>query len=457
MSSVLQNGTIDPVGTIVPTAVAPKPQRDSFSARPPADREHKIVGQILRSEKCNFALIEQGFSSTDASPNANTVRNRLPAAWSLLAELVTAQPKGDVERHLVLLLISLESMGRDLADDRESLGEYVRHMQLYSMMPVYLSLDRRDPTDALQKSIALARESVALVDLDRVLEAELFELLTEPAFVDNPPCVALDEALKIRIDGIVLRLDERANLATKSRSASVHLRPIKEYCEGYWSIVKQWKEKAAHIRIPPKLSIGAIAWPKVTEHWARLSHALLDVSEVVEAPTLVDEFVEIRSSNDPQLSETLDSHLQRCRSDHGSMALVVVQLVSQDEPKSNASNSNRLPDWQRVVIEELRKATDGSASRGFICQAGELALIVDGLERNEVTAVLREVLEVACKPSQVVSKMIETPDLPLVCGVACVTSPSKGFKIDHLTNSAWRCLEAAKTQGAGAVKSLEVF
>ena len=457
MSSILENGIIDSVGKIVPTAVANNPQRNSLRFRPTGDDEQKIVEQLLRSEKCNFALIEHGFSSTASSPNASTVRNRLPAAWELLAELVTAQPKGDVERHLVVLLNSLESMGRYLDDDRESLREYVSHMQLYSMMPVYLGLDRRDPTEALQKSIALARESVALVVLDRVLESELFELLTEPAFVDSPPCVALDQSLKIRIDQIVLRLDERASLGTKSAASPVHLRPTKEYCEGYWSIVKQWKAKAAHIRIPPKLSIGAIAWPKVTEHWARLSQALLDVSEVVEAQTPVAEFVEIRSSNDPQLSETLDSHLQRCRSEHGCMALVVVQLIAPDDPKSNASNSNRLPDWQRVVIEELRKATDGSASRGFICQAGELALIIDGLERNEVTAVLREVLKVACQPSQVVSKMIETPDLPLVCGVACVNSPSKGFKLDQLTNSAWRCLEAAKTQGAGAVKSIEVF
>jgi len=454
MSSVLENGKIDSASPIVPIAID---RSSNAGVAKLQNREQRIADRLFLGDFGNVATIGKVARSLVLVDGRDSARSRLPSAWGLLTELVADKPKGEVERQLNLLLHSLDSMSQDLVNEREAHREYVGHLQLYSMMPVYLCLDRRNPSHALQESIALARESIVLVDLDEALEAELFELLAEPAFTDSPPCIAIGEALNIRLDYITARLDERARSTAKTRAASAHLRPSKEHCEGYWSIVKQWKEKAAHLRIPSKLSIGSIAWPKVLEHWTRLSNALLDIVEANDTLTPQAEFVEIRSSNDPQLSETLDSHLQRCRSEHGSMALVVVQMIKPEEAGENSASSIRLPEWQRVVIEQLHKATDGSASRGFVCQAGELALIVDGMERNEVTAVLREVLEIACRPIEVVSQMIETPDLPLVCGVACVTSPSKGFKIDQLTNTAWRCLEAAKTQGAGAVKSLEVY
>ena len=109
------------------------------------------------------------------------------------------------------------------------------------------------------------------------------------------------------------------------------------------------------------------------------------------------------------------------------------------------------------MIERLHEETGGRTTRGFICEGGELALIVDDLARNEVTAILRETLEYASQPSDLVSSMVDTPHTPLVCGVACVASPSKRFQIDQLIDSAWRCLAASKLQGPGTVKSLEVF
>ena len=201
-------------------------------------------------------------------------------------------------------------------------------------------------------------------------------------------------------------------------------------------------------------------WPKVRDHWSRLSQSLLQVNITESEPeskSAADDFVEIRSANDPQLEKTLDIQLQRCSDEHGSMALVVIKVIEHPDQPQKRPSDHRLPKWQETVIERLRIATDGQTTRGFICDAGELALIIDDLDRNEVSAVIREILEAASLPHNAASSMVEMPRIPIVCGIACVASPSKRFQIDQLIQSAWRCLDAAKLQGPGAVKSIEVF
>jgi hypothetical protein len=184
---------------------------------------------------------------------------------------------------------------------------------------------------------------------------------------------------------------------------------------------------------------------------------LLEVRADAEVITSDDDFIEIRDSNDPQLAETLDIQLQRCRETQGSMSLVVVKVLEQPDQRSNKASENRLPQWQETVIESLRTATDGQATRGFQCESNELTLVIDDLDRNEVSAIMREVIEVASRPHEAASLMVDSPRIPIVCGIACVASPSKRFQIGQLIHSAWRCLDAAKLQGPGTVKSIEVF
>ncbi|MDZ4852160.1 MAG: hypothetical protein SGI77_22965 [Pirellulaceae bacterium] len=461
-----KSDTIDSNGFAVSVVLGDQPGRFAANVDGPQSGEGKLAIRLSTAEKHCGLLIQQYCEPTASDTSRKRADSRRSATLSHLLELLDRSEEGNPVlheehlQHLALLLDCLEVMSSQTDCDRSSLREYVESVQLYSMLPLYLDLTSNDCGFALEDSITLACESVALLDIDKLLESELFELLSEPGFTNRPPCVAIQDALNLKLHHIVDELVKPTLNRTHRRfpKASERLTSVRR--EGYWSIVKQWRKPTAHLRIPASLSVGQVAWPRVREHWTTLTQRLLRTEESRKSPPTtiaVPEFVEIRSSNDPKLAETLDTQLQRCRERHSSMSLVVVKILVQPGLDQPTSNDDRLMSWQSIVIERLREATDGSTTRGFICAAGELALIVDDMDRGEVTGVLREVLEAASEPQEVVSKMIEVPKIPLVCGVACVTSPSKKFKIDQLTAAAWRCLDAAKSQGPGAVKSLEVF
>lgn len=456
MSNLIDLGKSDSIASIVPIVSIEEKKARCQGRSALKLGEYKIAKRIMNADFRSSTVFEPHSTFHYDSQEKNGIRNRLNAAWQLMSELVSFHPKGPFQSQLDLLLHCLDVL-KQRDEERDVLRAYIDRLQLYSMMPFYLNLDSRDPSSTIETSITLAREAVALIDLDRLLGYELFELLSQPEYVDHPPCIALQKSLKIGIAEVVLELNGLVAKSIRTKECLSLQRPATDYCEGYWSIVQQWMQRAVHLRIPPKLSIGKIVWPKVQDHWSRLSQALLDQSEIQETASPLFDVVEIRSSNDPQLALTLDTHLQRCREQDGSMALVVIRELRPSGSGQATPTTTGLLEWQSVIIQQVCELTGGSTTRGFIYEAGELSLIVDDMDRSEVTATLREILEVACQPKELVSTMIEMPKLPLVCGVSCVTSPSKSFKIDQLISAAWRCLDAAKMQGAGAVKSLEVY
>ena len=457
MSNLVENSPSVTVDPIVSLAKADPNADAGCRANGPKGAEVRIANFFANADCRTRVLIENSQSVRHPEGRGESTAARLPRAWNVLVELVETKNLGKIESQLSCLLRSLDTIGKAKSDDRAARREYVAWLQLYSMLPIYLRMDDCNLEAALDESIFIAYKAVSLIDLDEALEFELFELLGESPFLDQSPSLALQNALNIDLYKIVEEFGKGANQSSNGKLLGVGLRPSNDRCDGYWSIVKQWTGGAAHMHIPTKLSIGKILWPKVREHWSRLSQALLEIQIVTESTSMVDSIVEIRSSNDPQLAKTLDIQLQRCREEQGSMALVVLKALENPASSTKASSSDRLPRWQESVIEQLRAATDGRTTRGFICEAGELALIVDDLDRNEVTAVIRDALEVAGQPHDCASSMVEIPNIPIVCGVACVSSPSKRFQIDQLIQSAWRCLDAAKLQGPGAVKSIEVF
>ena len=70
---------------------------------------------------------------------------------------------------------------------------------------------------------------------------------------------------------------------------------------------------------------------------------------------------------------------------------------------------------------------------------------------------MRAFMEDVESAQQPAIKFVETTKIGIVCGLACVETPSKRFKIEQLIEASWRCLSAAKNQGAGAVKSIEAY
>ena len=102
--------------------------------------------------------------------------------------------------------------------------------------------------------------------------------------------------------------------------------------------------------------------------------------------------------------------------------------------------------------------THGEASnvRGFVSDDGELSLVFQDVEKAELAQWIRESFA-KFNNGSADSTLATTVAQPLVAGVAMVNAPSRSFKIDQLIQAAWRCLEGASTQGAGAVKTIEVY
>ncbi|MCY2975126.1 MAG: hypothetical protein NTW52_10730 [Planctomycetota bacterium] len=172
------------------------------------------------------------------------------------------------------------------------------------------------------------------------------------------------------------------------------------------------------------------------------------------------DIIEIRSSNDPELARNLDVHLQRCRERSGSLALVVVQCKSEEKSNSAGQSGNAkgsLTSWQLDIISALQSSLEHRKMYGFHTTDGEIALIMEDVDRSEVTSLVRKVIEQEAVVDDHETRLLDQAGLPLYSGIACVHAPSKSFRLAQLTESAWRCLDASTRQPPGSVKSIEVY
>jgi hypothetical protein len=109
------------------------------------------------------------------------------------------------------------------------------------------------------------------------------------------------------------------------------------------------------------------------------------------------------------------------------------------------------------MITTLQSSLEHRKMYGFHTSDGEIALIMEDVERTEVTALVRKVLEHEALVDDQDTRLLDQAGLPLYSGIACVHAPSKSFRLAQLTESAWRCLDASMRQPPGAVKSIEVY
>ncbi len=172
------------------------------------------------------------------------------------------------------------------------------------------------------------------------------------------------------------------------------------------------------------------------------------------------DIIEIRSSNDPELARNLDVHLQRCRERSGSLALVVVRCKT--DAKSNSvlqagHQKGSLTSWQLDIISALQSSLEHRKMYGFHTTDGEIALIMEDVDRSEVTSLVRKVIEQEAVVDDHETRLLDQAGLPLYGGISCVHAPSKSFRLAQLTESAWRCLDASTRQPPGSVKSIEVY
>lgn len=192
--------------------------------------------------------------------------------------------------------------------------------------------------------------------------------------------------------------------------------------------------------------------PDETESVSTETPSILDF-DVDDELIKTKRIIEIRSSNDPQLSSNLDQLLSDCRSEQGTLTLVVMKNLEQ--PNTPESLGHHLLPWHAKIVELIDLAGESQNVRGFLTDAGELSMVFENVERSEVSQWIREAFSTLNQSSD--SALSANRSVPLVAGVASVSSPSRSFRIEQLIQSAWRCLDGATSQGASAIKTIEVF
>ena len=370
---------------------------------------------------------------------------------------------------------------------------------LKALMPLYLAAGQGQAGKGIVDTISLIRMTSMIAELNRLTtENDLSVWANESSRTNVDLFESIPKSFRISLPKMANSF--WSELVAKSSRGSANLPKLTdatslsvEKHRAWWSLAGQLCGQRAQITIPAELSVGVIAWEKLRDHWQRVvgtlsgesvCDAATDTSSgsappvtgknvadvMLEAASaskgnpkatnniqkcrIADDhrFVEIRSARDPQLSSNLDQLLQQCRSDQGSLSLIVVKKLGNKGGNAIATLQN----WQTSFIEYMDAHGEASNVRGFISDEGELSLVFQNVERAELAQWIRDSFA-KFNNSNADSTLATAAALPLVSGVAMVNAPSRSFKIDQLIQAAWRCLEGASTQGAGAVKTIEVY
>jgi len=362
-------------------------------------------------------------------------------------------------------------------------------------------------------------EHRVLLALNQSLDGDLMLAIEEDKLQHQSPLSAAEAVLQIELGNVVAacRRSMKSDDASESKSSltgnAISTPLTSKQRDGYWTIASQWIQQREAISIPADLAVGAVSWARLRKHWNELYECIFSLNNTfkkinpepmalatgldsatfgfvvpekdndnlvtdtgsvlglgtakatisLDHTTSIDshpDIIEIRSSNDPELARNLDVHLQRCRERSGSLALVVVRCkVDQntDSARGKELLKGTLTSWQLDMIATLQSSLEHRKMYGFHTTDGEIALIMEDVDRSEVTALVRQVIEQEAVVDDEETRLLDQAGLPLYSGIACVNAPSKSFRLTQLTESAWRCLDASMRQPPGAVKSIEVY
>jgi hypothetical protein len=144
--------------------------------------------------------------------------------------------------------------------------------------------------------------------------------------------------------------------------------------------------------------------------------------------------------------------LTQARSNQSELSFLVVKCLETHRPNSPSA----IQDWQSKFIHCIDEFGLAANARGFVSDEGELSLVYEDVERSEVARWIRESFS-KLQETDPEAKLAVASAIPLVAGVASVIAPSRSFKIEQLIQATVRCLDGATKQGAGAIKTIEVY
>lgn len=359
---------------------------------------------------------------------------------------------------------------------------------LFSLMPIYLASSRERIVSAVENSLNKLRQSVCVALWVRVMDCESACLwLEELACKGQPLDSAFEQNLRISIPRITGQYWSVGHSKSQPNETDRAL----------WELTCQLLRGDSQIHIPKSMTLGVVSWEKILQHWNSLKQALVigstssladarkivgpvegtcndvnlperigaiksneprDTTEVKErknnaqvatVPVSRDRrIVEIRSSSDPQLKKVLDQLLQRSREEQSMLTIAVVSRLSVEQ--------ERAANWFSPMIDQIVLHSEAEDLKGFVTDAGELALVFYDVDRSDISHWLRESfsqLRSGYSGNIIHSEASEQ----LIAGVAMVNAPTRSFQIEQLIDAAWRCRDGAAIQGANAVKTIEVY
>ena len=359
---------------------------------------------------------------------------------------------------------------------------------LYSLMPIYLASSREKIVPAVESTMNKLRHSVCVALWLRVMDFDasylwLEEQTRNSQFLDS----SIEQNLKISIPRIANQYWFSGQGKFKSTDTD----------NGLWELACQLIRGDTQIHIPKSLTLGVVSWEKILQHWTSLKQALAtstirqtsDLSKIVgpvegtcsesklpetikvlrtqadasntepkekagklsssPVPVAKDRrLVEIRSSSDPQLKKVLDQLLQRSREEQAMLTIAVVSRLGVEQDK--------IGNWFSPMVDQIIVESEAEDLKGFVTDAGELALMFYDVDKSDIAYWLRESFSKLRSGSSSSSIHSEASE-QLIAGVAMVNAPSRSFQLDQLIEAAWRCRDGAAIQGANAVKTIEVY
>ncbi len=393
---------------------------------------------------------------------------------------------------------------RTLYQASAGLPALLRHcLCLKPLVPLYMATGAIPFERVVQNAIVLLRDHCTLLELNRLTAVDGFsDWLSEPSRSQRDPTITLQQPFGIGLSPLSQALWECIWQQGPSQGSRFqHTSPREADHHAWWSLAHQLSRGLVHISVPAEIAVGVVDWDKIQGHWMRVVDEL-DVPTLGKGPTptgqptgtptiskikgsestlhptqpnvapssnvdarssseqsatVAHRVVEIRSSRDPQLSANLDHVLAHCRSEQTSLSLIVVKrLTSDDSAKEHVVPSVPLQPWHTQFIDALDGVAQSPNVRAFLTDEGELSIVFEDVERTELSGWVREVFS-SLSNQESVSELVRSKPEPLVAGIGTVCGPSKSFRIDQLIQAAWRCLDGASVQGAGAVKTIEVY
>jgi hypothetical protein len=350
---------------------------------------------------------------------------------------------------------------------------------LKPLIPLYLATKRplstlgswqrnegRSQADRTSRFLAL--ELIALVELGRNLAHVGFsEWLNQRGMTGEDPSQTIQQGLSIDLQcmsqslwsqsilsqslwsGVARNnakdLDQVLNTNTDDQTPRSDLKHHQ-----WWSLAWQWTRSAKGLLIPSGLTCSDLPWHSLATHWKKI-HGLLNQT----VPSQPPKPMELRWSDDPSLENLLDRCLDEVRADQGILSMVSVRYLGATD--SHSPTNDPLPRWHNEWLECMDGVIEENTPIGLMLSTGDLGLVYRDLDRNQLASLVREALGQFKERLHEIGRLPENHPIPWIVGIGSVEAPAKSFRRQQLIDAAARCLENAAIQGAGTIKSIEVF